>query len=145
VLPCSNLSGAHVSVDALSRLVAQLLPTGSDRRKPEQHVAERLSHRVGARAHTWAAGAQVAFQFGYTTLFGWFATWLLLRSGHLVRGLPAPKRATDQLNPISPTQSRRALVFWTCPGVRCLGPLRTNSGGNFCSPRLRVATQAARG
>ena len=28
--------------------------------------------------------AQVACQFGYTTLFGWYATWLLLRSGHLV-------------------------------------------------------------
>ena len=28
--------------------------------------------------------AQVACQFCYTTLFGWYATWLLLRSGHLV-------------------------------------------------------------
>jgi len=48
-----------------------------------------MPHRLGTRSHTEAAGAQVAFQFGYTTLFGWFATWLLLRSGHLVRGSPA--------------------------------------------------------
>ena len=33
---------------------------------------------------TASAQAQVACQFCYTTLFGWYATWLLLRSGHLV-------------------------------------------------------------
>lgn len=35
------------------------------------------------------APAQVTFQFAYTTLFGWLATFLFLRTGHLAAPLAA--------------------------------------------------------
>ena len=70
----------------------------------------------------------MAFQFCYTTLFGWFATWLLLRSGHLVSLTAYPKRGAG---------SCLGLVrqpFCCCNAAR----LSKNAaqGGN-CSCRLR--------
>ncbi|KAG2448480.1 hypothetical protein HYH02_006372 [Chlamydomonas schloesseri] len=50
------------------------------------HVAELMRHQHMPLGRALAA---VAFQFAYTTLFGWLATFLFLRTGHLAAPLAA--------------------------------------------------------
>ncbi|PNH09067.1 CAAX prenyl protease 2 [Tetrabaena socialis] len=50
------------------------------------HAAELVRHQ-GATLRR--AAATVCFQMAYTTIFGWFATYLFLRTGHLAAPVAA--------------------------------------------------------
>ena len=75
-------------------------------------------------AEAASALAQVACQFCYTTVFGWYATWLLLRSGHLVS--------------LSQAVYPSALLPGACVHTRMLIPLLMLS-----RPRLLLPTLSA--
>ncbi|KAI8910642.1 CAAX protease self-immunity-domain-containing protein [Powellomyces hirtus] len=48
------------------------------------HAYDNYKRMGGDREAFWNAAISAAFQFCYTTLFGWFATFLLVRTGHLI-------------------------------------------------------------
>ena len=74
---------------------------------------------------------QVGFTFAYTTVFGWYAAWLFLRTGHLAAAVISHAfcniMGAPNIAAISQHYSPRTIAVTFCTGVLCfialLGPL----------------------
>ncbi|KAK9919086.1 hypothetical protein WJX75_009296 [Coccomyxa subellipsoidea] len=56
------------------------------------HLYEYVVHQ---RQSLKTALFAVAFQFGFTTMFGWFATFVFLRTGHLAAAAASPSTSNN--------------------------------------------------